>query len=662
MPNICLPPKVADKFKQAFTRGEIDPEKLANMTSEERHEFFKGFSDKESATTINSLFESKLLLKNQQKGMVTWAKSLTGMGADAKRDLITRITKMDKVLSEPEKDAFLKDLAATKLGVSVSHEEANAIAKLSQKMEAARTAMESGGDRMAYGLAKVHLANYVNDLKVNADKMRASDFKHNPVGSTGKLLDRAAGNAKAINASLDDSAIFRQGWKTLWTNPIIWQRNARATFSNLVKQFGGHEVMDSVHADIVSRPNYERMVKAKLDVGNLEESFPTSAPEKIPVLGRVYKASEAAYTAFVQKQRADIFDKYMNIAEKNGVNINDKTELEAIGKLVNSLTGRGSLGRAEPVAGLVNNFFFSPRFVKSNIDMVLQPLGAGGAKTAFARKQAALNLLKVASGSAAVMVIANAVRPGSVEFDPRSSDFGKIRIGNTRFDVSGGSGSLATLTSRLIPTMADGKWGLHSKSATTKQVSTLNSGKFGATTGLDVVTDFLTNKASPAASVVVDYLKGQDHNGNKPTVKGEAANLYTPMGLKNWQELNADPHSANHLVSMIADGLGIASNTYGQSKGGMLKSTGKEVTDFKDKVGMDKFKQAAADYDKKLNDNSQRIINDPAYKKLSTDDQKAVMTKEKAKVQGQIFNQYDYKYKRAKPDKSANAKIKALVK
>lgn len=657
MPNVCLPPKVADKFKQAFLRGEIDPAKLSKMTSEERHDFFKGFSDKESATTINSLFESKLLLKNQQKGMVTWAKSLTGMSTEAKKDIITRIERMDKVLSEPDKNAFLKDLAATKLGVAVSHEEANAIAQLSRQVEVARTAMEGGADRYKYGEAKVNLSNYVNDLKVKSEKMKFSDIKTNLPGTIAKGLDRAAGNAKAINASLDNSAIFRQGWKTLWTNPILWQRNARQTFVTIAKQLGGKNMMDAVHADIVSRPTYDKMVKAKLDVGNLEEAFPTTAPEKIPILGRIYKASEAAYTGFVQKQRADVFDKYLHIAEKSGVNINDKTELEAIGKLVNSLTGRGSLGRAEPVAGVVNNVFFSPRFVKSNLDLITQPLGGGGAKTAFARKQAAINLLKVVSGTSAVLAIANTVKPGSVEWDPRSSDFGKIRIGNTRFDVSGGGSSLAVLAARLAPILI-GKQPM-SKSATTKQLSPINSGKFGATTGLDVVVDFFGNKASPGGQVILDLLKGQDHSGNKPTVKGEAANLYTPMGFKNWQELNADPHSANHTAAMIADGLGIAANTYGAQKDSMLKSTGKEVTAFKNKVGMDKFKKAAAKYDKRVNDNVTKLVDDPRYKKLSTDDQKAVITKQKLKEQGRIFNDYDFKYKRAKPQKD---KFKDLIK
>jgi len=40
--------------------------------------------------------------------------------------------------------------------------------------------------------------------------------------------------------------------------------------------------------------------------------------------------------------------------------------------------------------------------------------------------------MRAVLGTAAVLTIAKALKPGSVEDDPRSADFGKIKIGNTR--------------------------------------------------------------------------------------------------------------------------------------------------------------------------------------------------------------------------------------
>jgi hypothetical protein len=63
--------------------GEIDPAKLVEMTSQERRDFFSKFLGEENARQVNALFESKLLLKNQQQGIITWAKKVAGITKEA---------------------------------------------------------------------------------------------------------------------------------------------------------------------------------------------------------------------------------------------------------------------------------------------------------------------------------------------------------------------------------------------------------------------------------------------------------------------------------------------------------------------------------------------------------------------------------------------------
>lgn len=558
MPGVkwCLPPADADEFKRGIISGEIDPLKLAEMNSKNRRAFFANWFGDSTGAAMNVEFEKSLLLKNQQQGMVNWAKRMMAKEPAKKRDdMISRIQKLDKVLDAKDEDAFLADLAAQKLGVGVSFDEAKKISDMSKKVENAREKMAAGGDRMEYGHAVVDLRNYVNGLTMDAEKFTMADAKANPAKAAGKLINAIASNAKSIKASMDNSAIFRQGWKTLWSHPGIWQNNARQSFVDLAREFGGHEVMDEVNADIVSRPTYDLMQQAKLGIGVHEEAYPTSLPEKIPVLGRAYKATEAAYSAFVRRTRADVFDKYLEIAKRSGIDL-DKEQLESIGKLVNSLTGRGHLGAMEPVANVVNNLFFSPRMLKSQFDtLFLHPTDK---MTPFARKQAAINLLKFVLASAAILTIARTLKKDSVELDPRSANFGKIKIGNTRFDVSGGSSSLMTLIAREASQS--------SKSSTTGMVNPLNSGKFGSQTGTDVLYSFFENKLSPSASVVKDLMKNQMFDGSKPTLGKEAKNLFAPLGYTNYEELRDDPKAANVWVAMIADALGIATNTYSGNK------------------------------------------------------------------------------------------------
>lgn len=566
--SFCLPKFAADKFIEKLKDGSIDPAKLSEMSSEERRGFFKDIVGEADAQHVNALFESKLLLKNQQAGMINWAKGVTGIKETVRRDIITRIEKLGEVLNPESEQKFLSDLASSRLGVDVTMEEAQQVFNLSQNLQAAKENMTSSPEaRLKYGEEKVKLLNYINDVKLESAKTTLKEevqaLKDNPVGATVSKVSDLAGFAKGIKSSLDNSALFRQGWKTLFTNPKIWADNALQSFYDIAKQMGtnvhDNAIIDGIKADIFSRDNMMngKYQKMKLDIGTGEEAYPTALPERLPVLGRMYKASQVAYEGFLMRMRADIADKYIKIAEENGVDMSGAAELKSAGLLINSLTGRGNLGSFEKVGKQVNTIFFSPKNVKSSFDFLT--LHSADKMTVYARKQAATNLLKVAAGMAVILETANVLHPGSVEADPRSSDFGKIRIGDTRFDVSGGMASMVVIASKLAT--------LSSKSATTDKITPLNSGKFGSQTAFDALVDFGTNKLSPLFAVIVEtWLKGEDRNGNKPTLTGEAMNLFAPLPVQNINEMMNNPNSAPILIAEIADALGIATNTYSPRK------------------------------------------------------------------------------------------------
>lgn len=632
--GMCLIPQAVESFKQALISGKLNPEKLSNMTSEARHKLFAEVAGEGNAKFINSNFESKLLLKNQQQGFLTWAKKISGVTPEVRRDLISRIEKMDKFLNPADERMFLKDLAGTRLGIDVTVKEAKQIANMSLKVQEAAAKKRPNGtfssqnDRMAYGYAKYDMGEHLSNLRNAAEKPTVKQSMLHPVESTGRL----AGITKAIRASLDDSALFRQGWKTLFTHPVIWQRNARASFANLYKVgIQNKDVVREVMADIISRPNADKYTKMKLAVGNVEENFPTSFPGKIPIAGRAYKASEQAYEAFLYKTRADVADKLLQVAEKTGVNINDKKQLSSMGKLINALTGRGDIGHGRASSPLVNNFFFSIRFVKSNVDVLTAHAFQKDA-TPFVRKEAAKNLVKVVMGTAAIMAIADKLLPGSVELNPTSKDFGKIKVGHTRFDVSGGMQGLVVLAAQIKT---------NSEKATSTGITTKFGSGYGAKTGVDAINNYFENKTSPAAGVIKDLIKRQDFNGNKPTLKGELTNLLVPMPITTGVDAHNDPHSANKLLVSIADGLGISTSTYGGSQKKFAMSTGKTMTAFKAKVGDAKFSQANKDFNAEVDNwmaTHQKMLNS-----LPNDEQGPTLTGVKDRIQNNIYKQYGFK-------------------
>lgn len=514
----------------------------------------------------------------------------------------------------------------------------------------------------AYGLAQYKMTKFVSDLTNAENKLKLSDLKGRGIITVPAHLGRMLLDAtKSIGASLDDSFIGRQGQKAFWTNNRLWRQESLKTFSNFVKGFkSADEAHQAIISNLMADPWYERALNDGVALAKRDDVFPTSLPGKAPLIGRAFNASEAAYDGMAQSLRLKLY-------KANMKPVMDMVEAGAeipanigknMAKLSNSLSGRGTFGKFEPAAGHFNIAFYSLRFLKSNFDTLLyHPLGGGIGGTAdalmgregasmmgMAQKKAITNLAKIVGGTASIMGLAGALEPGSTTFDPRSSDFGKIRVGDTTFDLTGGMGSLIVLVAKVATQT--------SISPVTGKVTALNSGDYGSQTTMDVIQNFLRGKLSPVGGVVATHLIGTDFNGQKPTLGGDLTNLFTPLMYKNYQELQNDPNSANIVLSMIVDGLGISTNTYqpsGSSAGtGWSTSTSKTIQQFQDKVGQDKFAEAGKKFDDKYNAWISSVRDTATYKALSDTDKATVIQKEKDKIQSDIFKSYNFKYKQEK--------------
>lgn len=637
----CLNKTLTQEFLKRLKSGEINPEKMASMTSKERREYFKSFLGENAAQQVNALFESKLLLQSQQQGIINWAKQVSGMKPEVQRDIISRVNKMTEILTPENQDAFLEDLAAHRLGVAVTMDEAGQIASLAKDVTTQKQAIKENApigspERLAYGRAKVAFDDYINGLKDEAKSKKLREYLK-PENYL-EAVSNVAGFSKSIKASLDNSVIGRQGLKVLFTHPEIWLKNSKQTFVDMFKTYGGEDVMREVRADVLSRPNALSGLYRKegLAVGVQEEAYPTSLPSKIPILGKMFKASENAFTGFQYRTRADVFDKLVEVADKTGADI------KGLGKLANSLTGRGALGNLEPNANTLNNLFFSPRFLKSNIDALTGQTLDYAKMGKFSRQQAAINTVKIIGGIATIMGIAKALNPDAVELDPRSSDFGKIKIGNTRFDVSGGMSGLVVLASRIITQSQ--------KSSSTGIVRKLNTGEYGSQNLLDLLVNFSAGKASPAAGIVLDLLRGEDFKGEKATPAGAVSNIVTPIPITNAMELAKDPDSANMLVAMIADGLGIGTNTY-SAKSDWSTSDSKSLQQLHEQLGDKGFEEANEKFNDAFSEWFSEAQRKMEYKNLSDEDKQKVINNKRQDLKEKIFREYKFKPKEEKQKK-----------
>jgi hypothetical protein len=160
MADFCLLPRDVEKLRTAFESKELTAETLAGMSSAERHSAFADLVGDENARRVNASFEGKLLLKHQQEALTRWVESAGKLKPDVKRDMLSKVGRLDRVLSETEQDAFLKDLAHQKLGFGVTMEEAGKISELAKDAADAR----ARNDFDAYMDAHVAFREYVNSV------------------------------------------------------------------------------------------------------------------------------------------------------------------------------------------------------------------------------------------------------------------------------------------------------------------------------------------------------------------------------------------------------------------------------------------------------------------------------------------------------------------
>jgi len=310
---------------------------------------------------------------------------------------------------------------------------------------------------------------------------------------------------RAVMASVDLSAPLRQG-ATMIHKKEFWK-----ALPDMVKSMSSEDAFKALQQEIASRPNAARYKKAKLGlsdmegVGNREELFMSKAAEKIPVLGKLVRASGRGYVGFLNKMRADVFDSLLHTAQKSGAETTDK----AIAKFINDATGRGDLGKAERYVPALNAAFFSPRLMASRVNL-LNPMTYVKADP-FVRKEYLKSMAAFGGTVSSVLGLAK-LAGADVEVDPRSSDFAKIKVGNVRLDIGAGFQQYLRAGAQIAPEFMGGN---RRKDLETGKMKKLG-GEFGQKSRLDVIQEFAESKASPIASLLITMAKDRTFAGEKP--------------------------------------------------------------------------------------------------------------------------------------------------
>jgi hypothetical protein len=371
-----------------------------------------------------------------------------------------------------------------------------------------------------------------------------------PKGKGDKILN-ALNLPRAIMSTGDLSAPLRQGVFTAARHPITFGKN----FGKMMKYAFSEDSYRNLKADIITSPNYNLYVKHGLpltDIGagltGREEAFMSNLAEKIPLFGKLANGSNRAYTGFLNKMRVDLFDDFVNTAKLNG--ITDQKYFDDAAKFVGSATGRGSLPKMlEGSAPALNSIFFSPRLMASRISLINPAFYMKLEPTV--RKEALKSLGAFVGTGMSILALAKA-NGADVSTDPRSADFGKIKMGNTRYDIWGGFQQYA----RLIGQLATGE----KISTITGKETTLGQG-YNAPTRKSILGDFFQSKTAPIASLLLRGAEGEKY-GEKFNLPAEVLDRFLPMVSADAFDLYKE-YGAKGVAGAIPGFFGVGSQTYG---------------------------------------------------------------------------------------------------
>lgn len=281
------------------------------------------------------------------------------------------------------------------------------------------------------------------------------------------------------------------------------------------------------------------------------------------ILFNPYRATERAFTGAIDTARIQMFTEFAKDLEQNGISFeNNPEQYKIAAEATNNLTFRGKLGRLEGVSRELAVAFFAPRKVAASLALVnpiyYAQVGMGSKTVA---KRLLLKMATFISMATMLTLLIKATQDDEDEdsnldvFNPYSSDFMKVRLGNTRIDMFGGLNQNIVFFARQI-------MGLYKKTSSYK-TEELGGAPF-VPTRLGLIGQFTKNKLAPTVSLTAQYL--DQSKGREVDWDTEAVQSVSPMWTTSINELYKEhpTEMASFLTFMAL--IGQSMNTYGTAE------------------------------------------------------------------------------------------------
>lgn len=311
---------------------------------------------------------------------------------------------------------------------------------------------------------------------------------------------------RAIVAAGDLSWGLRQGFPLI-RNKEYWKFQGEM-LQKFLSKGKMSDYADDVQASIEAHPMFGRGKAMGLYLSQGYDDTDEAVNSVISGMWGIGRTNDA-FRAVDNNVRWNMFYRLSDRLEKAGVDINTEDGLnqyKTLADYLNYATGRGKLPDWQKVNRVFSGLFFAPRFFVSRPQLagktfmtlrpgspahkILKQQVAGDLVASYGAVIGALTALKVYSMN-------NPESDTDVELDPRSSDFGKFRVGSARVDVFGGYQPLARFIGQSL----------------TQETKTLGTGEVSDANFGDTFLRFARSKLNIGPGQLLDNMSGETYTG-----------------------------------------------------------------------------------------------------------------------------------------------------
>jgi hypothetical protein len=379
-------------------------------------------------------------------------------------------------------------------------------------------------------------AQHEFDLALFNDQMA----KRGKLKKGADLLGKIIHTSKSIMAGIDDSATFVQNGLAMLANPKegakAWLEHWKDAFSEARLKRELAALHQSADWDIIQKSGLDITGPESTGSIKLEEAFEKNLLAKSKAWKHTGGVFERAFISMGNNMRLNLFRKRMAMLLEG-----DKTfethpqEFKDAARVINEMTGRGKLEKhLEMATPWITPFIWAPRMLSSTINL----LGLSDAVLGWwdkgyyqnltpAQRKFALGQVGRGVGIGVALMGTAALGGAKVDYDPRSSTFGDVIMGDHHYNVFG----------RFTPVVKALVQAASGTKITKKGVTDLDSGEFGAKNRLDPVAGFFRGKVTPFVGASLNLAAGKDYFTQKPFgIQDMPAALLQPMVVKELRE------------------------------------------------------------------------------------------------------------------------------